>query len=85
MQNWAYHQQEAELHNGDRLVLFTDGITECVNAAGVEFGEERLVSLIERNVHLPAAELRDMVLGSAREHCNNAPNDDSTLIVVAVD
>lgn len=85
MQNWEYHQQEAELRSGDRLVLFTDGITECLNAAGVEFGEERLVRLIEQNVHLPAMEMRDLVLGAASEHCSNAPNDDATLIVVAVD
>jgi phosphoserine phosphatase RsbU/P len=85
MQNWEYHQQEAELRCGDRLVLFTDGITECLNAEGVEFGEERLVRLIEQNVHLPAMEMRDLVLGSASEHCSNAPNDDATLIVVAVD
>jgi phosphoserine phosphatase RsbU/P len=85
MQNWEYHQQEAELHSGDRLVLFTDGISECVNAAGEEFGEDSLVSLIEQNVRLSAADLRDTILGLAREHCNNAPNDDATLIVLAVD
>lgn len=84
MRDWSFHQQETELRGGDRLVLFTDGITECVNAAGVEFGEERLVSLIERNVQLSAAELRNAVLASAREYCNGALTDDATLIVAAV-
>jgi len=82
--DWAYRQHESELRRGDRLVLFTDGITECLNADGVEFGEERLVSLVTSNVNLPAVELRDTIFQSARAHCNSALDDDATLIVVAV-
>lgn len=81
---WDYHQQENRLRRGDRLVFFTDGITECLSEDGDEFGEERLIDLITRNVHLPAAELRDTIFKSAREHCNHALSDDATLIVLAV-
>jgi len=41
-----YEQGEAELKSGDRLLLFTDGVTEVVNAEREEFGEERLVCLV---------------------------------------
>lgn len=81
---WDYHQQETRLRRGDRLVFFTDGITECLNENGDEFGEERLIDLITRNVQLSAAELRDTIFKSAREHCNHALSDDATLIVLAV-
>jgi len=81
---WDYHQQETRLRPGDRLVFFTDGITECLDQNGDEFGEERLIDLITRNVHLSAAELRDTIFNSAREHCNHALSDDATLIVLAV-
>ncbi|PYP85713.1 MAG: response regulator receiver protein [Candidatus Angelobacter sp. Gp1-AA117] len=83
--SWNYHEKQAELRNGDRLVLYTDGITECANADGAELGEENLVDVISRNLQLPANELKDRVLESVLNHCNGALNDDATLIVVAVE
>lgn len=83
--SWNYHEKQAELRNGDRLVLYTDGITECANAEGAELGEENLVDVISRNVSLPANELKDRVLESVISHCNGALSDDATLIVVAVE
>ncbi len=40
----AFAQAELPWSPGDRLVFFTDGITEAANADGEEFGEERLVA-----------------------------------------
>jgi sigma-B regulation protein RsbU (phosphoserine phosphatase) len=85
MHNWDYHQQETTIRKGDRLVLFTDGITECLNAADAEFGEEHLIELVTQNVHLSAVELRDTIFEAARQHCNDALSDDATLIVLAAD
>lgn len=84
LRQWTYHQQEAELHSGDRLILFTDGITECANADGVELGEEQLLGLASQNVHLSADGLKDLILQSAKTHSNGLVNDDATLIVAAV-
>ena len=38
----ALHQQEIQLYEGDKLLLFTDGVTEARNADDEEFGEQRL-------------------------------------------
>src|SRR5215472_11349592 len=84
LRQWVYHQQEAELRSGDRLILFTDGITECENAENAEFGEEQLLGLVSQNVQLPAEELKELVLKSAQEHSGGVMNDDATLIVAAV-
>jgi sigma-B regulation protein RsbU (phosphoserine phosphatase) len=81
---WKYHQREIALRAGDRLVLFTDGITECASAEEVEFGEERLLGLASENVHLPAVELKDLILKSAQAHSAGLMSDDATLIVAAV-
>jgi len=80
-----YHRCELELRSGDRLVLFTDGITEACDAAGAEFGEDTLVQLVCSNVSLPAAALQSTLLEAARSHCSGNWADDATLIVLAVD
>jgi sigma-B regulation protein RsbU (phosphoserine phosphatase) len=82
---WDYRQNEIELRSGDRLVLFTDGITECLDAQVEEFGEHRLTALVSEGVSLPAEVLKDKLLDSVRAHCRNAFDDDATLIVVGVE
>lgn len=81
---WNYHQQEAELRSGDRLVLFIDGITESADAAGTEFGEDKLLNLISQNLHLPADELKALLMTSAKAHGGGVLTDDATLIIAAV-
>src|SRR5215472_577358 len=49
LRQWHYRQHQLQLRSGDRLVLFTDGITECANGDSVEFGEERLLGLVSQN------------------------------------
>jgi phosphoserine phosphatase RsbU/P len=82
---WNYHQRELELRSGDRLLLFTDGITEACGADGTEFGEHNLLQVLRDHVSLSAADLRDALLEAARSHCRGVWTDDATLIVIAVD
>ncbi len=85
VRNWTYHEKDVDLLSGDRLVLFTDGITEAANAGGAELGEDFLVDLVCGNVNLTAFELKDQILQSTLAHCNGVLTDDATLIVVAAE
>ncbi len=55
----ATQVQRVTLDAGDRLLLFTDGVTEATGASGVEFGDSRLHAVIARSRELTA---RDLVL-----------------------
>lgn len=44
--DWRYEEDALELEPGDQLLMYTDGISESVNAGGEEFGERRLVELV---------------------------------------
>jgi phosphoserine phosphatase RsbU/P len=71
---------------GDLYLLFTDGISEAMNAHDDFFGEGRLGQLIESHAHLPSDELRERVLREIAAFVGEAPqHDDMTMILLKVD
>jgi len=79
-----YERGEVELAPGDRLVLFTDGVTEVSGAGAEEFGEERLLSVLLENRHLSAKELQERILAEVAKFSGARFEDDATLVVLAV-
>ena len=80
-----YTQGEVELHHDDRLVLFTDGLTEALDVGGEQFCEERLISLLREHRQCSAEELKDILFTAVGEFCGNTFHDDAALMVVAID
>ncbi len=78
----AYEHGTVSLARGDRLVLFTDGITEARNASDEEFGEERLLDLIVRHRASPAAALQTHLADAVGVFAAQGLQDDATLIVL---
>ena len=79
-----YADTEVQLEAGDRLVLYTDGLTEAMDAEEQEFGEARLVELGRRNMALSAAELLGAMMKEVSGFSGGSFQDDFTLVVVAV-
>lgn len=82
--DWSYEEACLDLQPGDRLVLFTDGITEIANADEQEFGEQRLMDLICANRALDAEAMQKRVMAAIAEFSGGNFQDDATLIVAAV-
>lgn len=81
----AYEQEALELSGGDRLILFTDGITEAADSRDAEeFGEERLLEILRESRALNAAEIQSSVLARVAKFTGDKFQDDATLIVLAV-
>jgi serine phosphatase RsbU (regulator of sigma subunit)/FixJ family two-component response regulator len=81
---WEFEQGEVRLQSGDRVLLFTDGITEVRNSDGEEFGEERLNDLLIASRELGAAELEQVVMSTVANFSGGDFQDDATLIVLSV-
>jgi sigma-B regulation protein RsbU (phosphoserine phosphatase) len=79
-----YEDAGLQLESGDRLVLYTDGLTEAMNSDEQEFGEQRLVELGSRNITLSASEMLAASKKEVVSFCNGSFQDDFTLVVVAV-
>jgi sigma-B regulation protein RsbU (phosphoserine phosphatase) len=77
-----YNQQEIQLRSGDKLLLFTDGVTEARDASGDEFGEHRLHECLRSYRGHNAAELRTRILNEVAQFCADDFEDDATLMVV---
>jgi serine phosphatase RsbU (regulator of sigma subunit) len=74
------------LQGGDVFVLFTDGITEAMNAQMDLFGEDRLRGLIEEHAELSSEELRERILREVEAFVGEAdPHDDMTMILLKVE
>ncbi len=80
----TYAMGTVQLEPGDRVVLFTDGVTEVNNPAGEEFGEERLLALLREHRASSAGELQRKILAAASEFSGGHWHDDATLLVLAV-
>lgn len=72
-----------QLHSGDVVVLYTDGITEAKNMEKLLYGLERLIEVIEINWQRSPAEIRDAVIKDVRSHIGEQKVfDDITLLVL---
>jgi serine phosphatase RsbU (regulator of sigma subunit) len=75
-----YPLHPIQLQPGDRLLLFTDGITEAHQRGEPEFGYRRLAALLAAHRHLPPAELVRHITRAVTESCNGKLNDDATAV-----
>lgn len=82
LEDSSYGEGASELAPGDLLVLYTDGVIESAGAGGKEFGEERLVSVVERHRQRPLPAILSAVLEELeRWRGNSPPSDDVTLVL----
>jgi sigma-B regulation protein RsbU (phosphoserine phosphatase) len=80
-----YGQAQVALGQGDRLVLFTDGLTEARNDEDEEFGEARLIDLALRHRDCSAPALQARLAEAVAAFTGGRLQDDATLIVLAAD
>ena len=83
MEECSYRQACVTLGSGDVLVAYTDGISEAMNAADEEWGEDRLMDAVRPNRAEAARTLIDRLMVSADAFVAGAPqHDDMTLLIV---
>jgi Stage II sporulation protein E (SpoIIE) len=75
-----YPLHPIRLQPGDRLLLFTDGITEAHRHGEPEFGYRRLAALLADHRYLPPAELVRHITRAVTESCHGELSDDATVV-----
>jgi sigma-B regulation protein RsbU (phosphoserine phosphatase) len=80
----TYEEGRIALASGDRLVLFTDGITEARSASGDEFDDSGLLRTLERCRQLDAQSIVDAIFGDVGAFAGGRLQDDATAVVAAI-
>ncbi|HWC16677.1 MAG TPA: fused response regulator/phosphatase, partial [Terriglobales bacterium] len=81
---WTYEQAQLKLESGDRLVLYTDGITEVESRDDEEFGLERVKRIVIGNRSGSPEDIQRSLMQAVTEHCEGRFQDDATVVVIAV-
>jgi sigma-B regulation protein RsbU (phosphoserine phosphatase) len=80
-----YNSSSVIFEKEDVLVFYTDGVTEAMNPDQTEeYGEERLISCIKKNLGKTSQEIMDSIIEDVNEFSNEIQYDDITILVLKV-
>jgi serine phosphatase RsbU (regulator of sigma subunit) len=86
LQGAEFHSGELTLEPGDTLVVYSDGVVECRNPEGEEFGLDRLIAALPRAKQQSAHGTLMMLLAVVQEFANGYPmSDDMSLTLIQRD
>ena len=83
LESREYEELVFQSEPGDILVLYSDGITDHLNAAGTEFGRGRLAQIVRSHRSQSAADLNHTIFAELDKFCTT-PYDDQTVFVLQV-
>ena len=80
-----YKQDEITLEAGDRLFLYTDGVTEAHDQTNALYGTERLLKVLENTKHSPEEQVLQDILDDIGIFATGVPQfDDITMVVLSI-
>ena len=79
----TYEETTTTLASGERLVLYSDGILECLNPQGVAYSEDLLKQLLAREARTPVKDVLEKVKSELEEWSRGRPfTDDISMLII---
>jgi sigma-B regulation protein RsbU (phosphoserine phosphatase) len=86
LEDEPFEQRAVQIDPGDSVFLYTDGVTDAMDAQGREFGTERMLRLLNQQRRAPAGPMLDAIEGALHRYVGETPQaDDVTLVAVSRD
>jgi len=80
--NRVYKQEQKQLHAGDKIVLYTDGILDVCEKSGEFFGKKRFWQILEKHGRKTPEQLVEKVYSKVKTYCAGKEIDDDISILV---
>ncbi|MBF0431521.1 MAG: SpoIIE family protein phosphatase [Fibrobacteria bacterium] len=81
-----FEEHQVQMYPGDVVAFYTDGITECENNEGDEYGERRFIRSIKKHANNTVETIKENLVNNAYEFYGDCPRkDDFTLVVAKID
>jgi sigma-B regulation protein RsbU (phosphoserine phosphatase) len=78
-----YDEETVLLTPGDWLIVFSDGVSEALSADGDEYGESRIVTVVQQNAAVEPQQLLEAIFADVRAFATGAAqSDDITAMVL---
>ena len=85
MEFTQYKQGEIQLESGDRLLLYTDGVTEAHDRANNLYGEARLKAVLDSSADCPGEQVLERILNDINDYAKGVPQfDDITMVILTI-
>lgn len=80
----GFRPERITVATGDRLLLYTDGVSEAANEAGEEFGPDRLAALVTDSQPESLPQRYAEIMSNVSKHAAGKFTDDATLLLIVV-
>jgi sigma-B regulation protein RsbU (phosphoserine phosphatase) len=81
----VYSEEKLQLHDGDRLVLYSDGIIEAVNPEKQSFGKDNLKNSLHKSIDAKLPKSFKQVMKDVKDWCKpGRPADDLTILGIEI-
>lgn len=80
-----FEEKEVFLETGDRILLYSDGITQAKNLEGREFGEERLIEIYKNGMDVPISGLLTNIYDEVNNFSTKKIDDDITIAMLEIE
>jgi sigma-B regulation protein RsbU (phosphoserine phosphatase) len=82
MPDQKFTSTPVKVAKGDKLIIYTDGITEAKDDADEEFGVARLIKAVKKASDTSAGDVAHSIIAAVTEHTGGQePDDDMTLLI----
>jgi len=81
-----YPQKEIDIHNGDRFIMYTDGLTEAENSSDRQFGDDQLQKVLHNSADMPAVQMSRILYTELQKWIANpdSQQDDYSWIIIDI-
>ena len=83
LDDFCYGEKTLQFDPGDVLLIYSDGITESIDANEEEFGEQKLSEILQKNASESTARLIEKIVSAVHAHAGESPQaDDMTILII---